>query len=387
MLDIFDGNSKVYKEVLHEALSVVVEDFMEIGGNLEYDDIYGTVFPPHKQEEEDREKQGLAFLKRLQREIMDNFPHVCSPLKEYVLFHILWYVHDGTEGTFLLTDTIQKSLKENNIDNLYVDELKVLNSIKTPRDLIGVCFEDLDFLDVGDLFDTYKKYPQYVTDFLHVDLDYYQELMPDDILSEFKEIQEYLHSKDRQANQDTENQEMTDTINSNEDFYKVVDSLIADFKHFIEHKKGHILINDKRGLATEKQVQVKFDMLANATLPRKGIVVSKEVDTGRGIVDFQLSKGADFQALIELKLGNHQRYKDGLHFQLPTYLLTEQVDFGYFVLVCYTKDIYEASKALYDKAIELSQKYNKTIRFERVDASGTLESASKIRKEEGMGFN
>ncbi|MBG9657082.1 hypothetical protein [Cytobacillus firmus] len=387
MLDIFDGNSKVYKEVLHEALSVVVDDFMEIGSNLEYDEIYGSVFPLHKQEEEDREKQGLAFLKQLQREIMDDFPHNFSPLKEYVLFHILWYVHDGTEGTFLLTDTIQKSLKKIDIDNLYVDELKVLNSIETPRDLIGVCFEDLDFLDVGKIFDIYKKNPQIVTDFLHIDLEYYQDLMPDDILSKFKEIQEYLQSNKKNAKQDTDNQAVTDIIDSKDDFYKTVDSLIATFKHFIEHKKGHILFNNKIAQATEKQVQVVFNMLANATLQGSGIVISPEVDTGRGVVDFQLSKGADFQALIELKLGHHQRYKDGINFQLPTYLLTEQVDFGYFVLVCYTKEIYEESKTLHDKAEELSQKYNKTIRFERVDASGTLESASKIRKEEGMGFN
>lgn len=92
MLDIFDGNSKVYKRVIHEALDIVVEHFMEVGSNLEYDAIYGSVFPLHKQDEADRENQGLAFLKKLHREIIDNFSHEFSPLKEYVLYHILLFV-------------------------------------------------------------------------------------------------------------------------------------------------------------------------------------------------------------------------------------------------------------------------------------------------------
>jgi hypothetical protein len=387
MLDIFDRNSKFYKKVVHEALDIVVEHFMEVGSNLEYDEIYGSVFPLHKQDEEDRENQGLAFLKKLHREIIDNFSHEFSPLKEYVLYHILLFVHEGSEGTFLLSDTIQKSLKEIESSSLDEDELNVLNSIETPKDLIGVCFEDLDFLDVEEIFDIYKTDPKIVTDFLHVDLEYYKDLLPDDILTEYNQIQEYLNPEGKSTKQDTDVKIFTESINSKNDFYKKVDYLITRFKHYIEHKKGHILFNNKMGQANEKQVQVVFGMMANLVLQESGIVISREVDTGRGTVDFQLSKGAEFQALIELKLGNHGRYKDGLTYQLITYLLTEQVDYGFFVLVCYTQEIYEEAKSLYHKADELSKKYNRKIRFERIDASGTLDSASKIRTEKDIGFN
>ncbi|MED4225943.1 hypothetical protein [Neobacillus cucumis] len=388
MLDIFDGNSKVYKKVVHEALDIVVEHFMEVGSNLEYDEIYGCVFPLHKQDEEDRENQGLAFLKKLHREIFDKFSHEFSPLKEYVLYHILLFVHEGSEGTFLLSDTIQKSLKKRETSSsLDEDELNVLNSIETPKDLIGVCFEDLDFLDVEEIFDIYKTDPEIVTDFLHVDLEYYTDLLPDDILTEYNQIQEYLNPEEKSTKQDADVKAITETIKSKNDFYKKVDYLISMFKHYIEHKKGHILFNNKMGQANEKQVQVVFGMMANLVLQESGIVISPEVDTGRGTVDFQLSKGADFQALIELKLGNHGRFKDGLTYQLPTYLLTEQVDYGFFVLVCYTQEIYEEVESLYHKADELSQKYNRKIKFERIDASGTLDTASKIRTEKDMGFN
>lgn len=386
MLDI-DGNSTNYKKVIHEALDIVVEHFMEVGSNVEFDEIYGDVFPLHKQDEDDREIQGLAFLKKLHREIIDNFSHEFSPLKEYVLYHILLFVHEGSEGTFCLSDTIQKSLKNRETSSLEEDEFNVLNTIETPKDLIGVCFEDLDFLDVEEMFALYKTNPKIVVDFLHVDLEYYKDLMPDDILSEYNQIQEYLNYEEASTKGDTEVESKTKTINNKDDFYKKVDYLIATFKHYIEHKKVHILFNNKMGQANEKQVQVVFGMMANLALKECGIVISPEVDTGRGTVDFQLSKGVDFQALIELKLGNHGRYEDGLTYQLPTYLLTEQVDYGYFVLICYTEEIYKEVKSLHHKAEELSQKYNRKIRFERINASGTLDSASKIRKEIDMGFN
>ncbi|EMY4798084.1 hypothetical protein V8T67_003801 [Bacillus pacificus] len=386
MLDIFDGNSKVYKKVIHEALDVVVEHFMEVGSNLDYDEIYGSVFPLHKQDEEDRENQGLAFLKKLHREIMDSFSHEFTPLKEYVLYHILLFVDEGSEGTFLLSDTIQKSLKKKETSSLDKDELTLMKSIETPKDLIGVCFEDFDFLEIAEIFEIYKNNPGFVTDFLHVDLEYYKDLLPDDILSEYNQIQEYLTPEEKSTKQYTDVKAVTENINSKDDFYKKVESLIATFKHYIEHKKGHTLFKGKMGQANEKQVQAAFGMMAK-NLQEFGIVISPEVDTGRGTVDFQLSKGADCQALIELKLGNHRRYKDGLTYQLPTYLLTEQVDYGVFVLVCYTQEIYEEAKSLHQKAEELSQKYNKKIRFERIDASGTLETASKIRTEKAMGFN
>ena len=389
MLDIFgfEGNSRVYKKVFHEALDIVVQHFIEVGSPLEYDEIYGTVFPLHKQDEKDKEKQGLAFLKKLHREIIDDFSHEFCPLKEYVLYHILLFVHEGSDGTFLLSDMIQKSLMQRTTNNLDEDELNVLNSIETPIDLINICFDDLYFLEVEEIFDMYKINPKIITDFFHIDLEYYKDLFPDDILSEYNQIQQRLKYEEKSIKQDTNIVAVTETIHNNDDFYEMVNDLIATFKHDIEHKKGHILFKNGTKHAKEKAIQVLFDIIADKALKESKIVISSEVDTGRGIVDFKLSRGADFQVLIEFKLGSHSRYEDGLSYQLPTYLLTEQVDYGFFVLVCYTQESYEEAKSLHHKANELSKKYNKKIQFERIDASGTLVSASKIQKETEMGFD
>jgi hypothetical protein len=69
-----------------------------------------------------------------------------------------------------------------------------------------------------------------------------------------------------------------------------VDYLIATFKHYIEHKKVHILFDNKMGQAKEKQVQAVFGMMANLALQESGIVISPEVDTGRGPLIFNFRK-------------------------------------------------------------------------------------------------
>lgn len=99
-----------------------------------------------------------------------------------------------------------------------------------------------------------------------------------------------------------------------------------------------------------------------------------------------MSIGQEHRALIELKLGNHKRYKDGIDYQLPAYLKVEGIDLGIFVLICYSRNDYDSSKILFENAKELSKEYDKDIRFVRIDSSGTLESASKIKNKSGMGF-
>ncbi|WP_050181302.1 hypothetical protein [Domibacillus robiginosus] len=380
MLDICPQNSKIFREVIHEVLEGAFNFFDRTGSGLYYEEVLGTVFPLHKQDDED---YGIAFLKKLRNEITDKFNHEFSPLKEYVIYHILDWVLDVTDEPFSPSDIIKKSLEKKDTSNLHEEELKVLNSIKTLEDLKGICFEDLDFLQVAEMFEIFKKSPGTVSKVFHIDLDYYTDLLPDDILLEYNKIKDYLNSEEN----GTGVLEVTETVSTKDDFYEKVDDLVETFKHHIVHKKGHILINNEIGQYKEKHVQVIFDLVANLGLKNTGILITREVDTGRGSVDFYLSIGSDYRALIEIKLGSHERYKDGLTYQLPAYLLTEKIDYGYFVLVCYTHEIYEQAKPLYGEAQQLSLKYGKKIKFERIDASGTLKSASKIQDEKGMGFD
>jgi hypothetical protein len=374
MLDLYAGSSKEFKHALHHLLDIVVEHFMEVGSNLSYEEIYASVFPLHKQEDE---VYAMGFLRTLQREIRDDYTHGLTSMKEYVLYNILLFVYEGSEDGFLLDDEISNYIKNCPEDMFFEGEFEVLSIIKTPNDLIGICFDDLDFLEVHKYFEAYKKSPEVVENLYNVDLDYHIELMPDDILTEYNELKEYMQ---------TSTEPVGLTTDSEESFYNLMNELSDSFNHYIVHKKGHTLIKNRLGEYSEKEVQVLFDLFTSTYLKDTDLVINREVDTGRGTVDFYISKGKSMRILIEIKLGSHSRYEHGLRYQLPVYLLSEDIKCGFFILMCYSKEIFEQSKYLHEEAEKLSQEHKKKIYFKRIDASGSLETASRINSEKGMGF-
>ncbi|MEI3599944.1 MULTISPECIES: hypothetical protein [unclassified Oceanobacillus] len=378
MIDFSDGYSRDFKIIINNLLDEIFTFFMEVGSNLHYDEIYATVFPIHKQEDH---VYGMNKLNTLHKNIRDDFQHQLTPLDEYVLYHVLYFVYDSSDDGFNLDDIILKQLTDEVVKKLEyfdLDAVKVLRNIHTPYDVIGIIFEDIDFLEVGKIFEIYKERPGIVTSFFHIDLDYYKELMPDDIKNEYEYLKQSISSAST-ANRNEE--DFTGT------FKNTVISTVKKFKHMVEHKKGHAILNTSDGTVNENGVQVLFYIIANLYLENTNIVINPEVDTGRGKVDFYFSEGKEHRALIELKLGNHQRYTDGINYQLPTYLKTDHAEFGVFVLICYTEEQYGRSKKLYESAGDLSKEYDKDIRFERVNASGMLKSASKIKRKSEMGFD
>lgn len=374
MLAFSEGYSRDFIRIMNVVLDDIFSHFMEVGSNLEYEEIYSTVFPEHKQEDQ---ISGKNDLKTLHRYIRDDFHHILTPLYEYILYNVLYFVYEASEDGFNLDDIISEQLTSDTISKLDADTLKLLKNTHSPYDVIGIIFEDVDFLEVSEMFEIYKNQPEVVTNFLHVDLDYYEELMPEDIKKEYQVIKKNI------TVHPLEKVEEYDDIQ----FKEVVIKMVQDLKHIIEHNKGYKLLNSSGVKSNEKDVQILFNIMANLYLKDTNILVSQEVDLGRGCVDFYFSIGKKYRALIELKLGKHQRYEDGINYQLPTYLMAEDVDFGVFVLICYSQNEYDNSKKLFENAKELSAEYEKTIKFERIDASGTLESASMIKNKTEMGFD
>lgn len=371
MINFSDGYSIEFTKIINILLDKIYSHFMEVGSNLDYEEIYGTMFPEHRQGEQ---ISGMDDLKTLHTYIRDDFHHNLDPLYEYILYNVLYFVYESSEEGFNL-DGIISNLSTSDVVSKLDDEdsLKVLKNIHTPYDVIGIIFEDLDFLDVGKMFEIYRYQPEILSDFLHVDLDYYQELMPEDIKLEYRAIKDNINYH-------------PEIIDNNNQFKELVIKMVHDFKHIIEHQKGYTFLNTSAGKINEKGVQRFFNIIANLNLKDTNILVNPEVDLGRGCVDFYFSIGKKHRALIELKLSIHQRYVDGIDYQLPTYLMAEDVDFGIFVLICYSKDEFQDSKTLFENAKKLSLEYEKDIRFERIDASGTLKSASKIQNKSEMGF-
>jgi len=373
MINFSEGYSKEFTRIINIVLDEIYSHFMEVGSNLDYEEIYSTVFPEHRQ---DNQISGMNDLKTLHRYIQDNFHHNLTPVYKYILYNVLYFVYESSEDGFNLDDIISNYLTSDVLSKSDdTDALKLLKNTHTPYDVIGIIFDDIDFLQVGKMFEIYRHQPEILSEFLHVDLDYYQELMPEDIKLEYKAIKDNL----------TDSPERIDKNNTNQ-FKEIVIKMVQDFKHIIEHKKGYTFLNASDGKLNEKGVQRFFNIIANVYLKDTNILVNPEVDLGRGCIDFYFSIGKKYRALIELKLGNHQRYEDGIDYQLPTYLMVEGVNFGVFVLICYSTHEFDDSKKLFENAKELSLEYEKDIRFERIDASGTLKSASKIKNKLEMGF-
>jgi len=373
LLNLFNDSSKEFKAILHNLLEEVVDFFIEIGSNLEYYEIYADVFPLHLQE---NEEYVLKILKKIQRYIKDNFNHDLSELENYVLHGILLYIEDATENSFELDSIIKKSLNQKSIfEKLAEDEIEVLHNISTPKDLTSISFEDHDFLDVNEFIEVFKEKPELLTDFFYVDLDEYTELMPEDIYLKYEKLKKERKSRETESS----SQVIPSEVISSKSFKENIENMLKDFNHHVVHSELYKLINDPSGRVGEKNVQTLFKHHARTYLRQTKIVVSSEVDTGRGNVDFQLSEGNDNQVLIELKLDDHQNVEKGLHYQLPMYLHAENIDWGIYVLVCCSQKLYDKYEYLEKDSDSLSKEYQKDINFLRVDAIGNLKSASKIR--------
>jgi hypothetical protein len=107
--------------------------------------------------------------------------------------------------------------------------------------------------------------------------------------------------------------------------------MIAWYRRFVEQSGGGSLI-----MGDESNAQKVFLAGAGQIAKYNDADLSREAETGRGPVDFKVSRGYRRRALIELKRASNSTYWNGLLVQLPTYLLAEDVDVGHFLTIVET---------------------------------------------------
>lgn len=376
IFNILSGYSIDYKKLIHEILDIVVDFFIEIGGNLRYDEIYSLVFPLHMRDDEQFIR---SHLEKLHRHIIDDYNHQITALDEYTLYCILSFVYSATEDDFRIDDIISEKLESNRFSKLSNEELKYLGTMEYVDSLIGICFDDVDFLDIGMYFDWFKISPDLLEKYAHIDLDYYKEIMPADILSEYNKIK-----KNRENIDVIESDIKNNNIKNKEEFYDIVSSAVKRFNELVVHKKLSRVLNKEKTKSDEKDVQIIFSIFLKLFLEPYDILVNPEVDTMRGTVDFYISLGLKYRALIELKLASSTQKKEGLKYQLPMYLIAEDIEFGIFVLICYDQKSYDESIKFNDIARNESERFKKKISFFRINSTGDIKSASKIRSDDEL---
>jgi hypothetical protein len=118
------------------------------------------------------------------------------------------------------------------------------------------------------------------------------------------------------------------------EFSNAIDSMLQEFKHFVEENAGWRLLENDNGIPRGEQAA---QLLCLGTVIHycrsRDIDVTKEANIGRGPVDFKVAHGYRLRALIEVKLAKNTRFWNGLEQQLPTYLKAERIDHGYFIVI------------------------------------------------------
>jgi hypothetical protein len=108
------------------------------------------------------------------------------------------------------------------------------------------------------------------------------------------------------------------------------------FKKYVENQDGYRLLNkpgQERPLATEKEVQLFFGLIFFGS----EFDVNREVNNGRGPVDFKVSKGAVDKSLIEIKLASNSQLKRNLQNQIEVYEKANGTRTSVKMIVCYTE--------------------------------------------------
>lgn len=106
-----------------------------------------------------------------------------------------------------------------------------------------------------------------------------------------------------------------------------------EFKHYVEHCDGYKVINRAgRPFSHEAEVQLFFGLI----WCRSDFDANREVNNGRGPVDFKISYGARDKSLIEFKLASNPSLKRNLQNQVKIYEAANKTRSSIKIIVCYT---------------------------------------------------
>ena len=117
---------------------------------------------------------------------------------------------------------------------------------------------------------------------------------------------------------------------SSDTSYSAALDIIKHFKKWVEFHRGNTLISEYN--LKEKAVQKLIHSVALMFCEKFNWDFSPETDSGRGPVDFKISRGTD-KTVIEIKLTSNRDCVHGLEIQIEEYAIAENTQNKVFVLV------------------------------------------------------
>jgi hypothetical protein len=155
--------------------------------------------------------------------------------------------------------------------------------------------------------------------------------------------------------------------------------LLDEFCNYVENNEGWRLLWNDNGVAkSEEAAQLLFLGIVKHYCKANNIDISREVNIGRGPVDFKTSQGNDFRALLELKLAKNSKFWNGLTKQLPKYLQAEEIRIGYFLVVVQSDQDLKRLRSIKSRVSALNKSTNYDISTTIIDARRNPPSASKL---------
>ena len=161
---------------------------------------------------------------------------------------------------------------------------------------------------------------------------------------------------------------------------QLVDGILNQFKHFIEDQRGWSLLHNSDGTEKpEEAAQLAFLGMAQPYLRRFDIELDREVELGRGPVDFKVSSGSTFRVLIEVKKAHNGKFWHGLQEQLPSYLKSDACQDGWYAALRYRNNRASARRMqeLPGMVAETATATGRSLRYVAIDARRKA-SASNI---------
>lgn len=155
-------------------------------------------------------------------------------------------------------------------------------------------------------------------------------------------------------------------VNSHDEAYRRVMFL----KSVIEDMDGYrIFYLNGKPIKRESDLQIMYRLVWYAS----EFDVNREVNNGRGPVDFKISKGSKNSTLVEFKLASNSKLKSNLARQVEVYKKASQTDRAMKVILYFTEDEYSKVLAVLN---ELGLQNCKDIVL--IDATNNKQSASNV---------
>lgn len=147
----------------------------------------------------------------------------------------------------------------------------------------------------------------------------------------------------------------TDFYSSAQNSYDEAKKKIGILKGYIENNDGYKLFYHKNEcLGTEKDLQLLFGLVCHES---SAFDINREVNNGRGPVDFKISKGSTDKTLVEFKLAKNKKLKQNLEKQVEIYEKANQTNSSFKVIVYFTEEEHKRVSGILNE-LNLSGKEN-----------------------------